>query len=1088
MKRPFITAVLGAALISTPAPAQQPNAAYPYVVEDRTTRWELSADGTGRVTTRTRFRIENEAGVRMLGQLLEPYLVSRSRLEVRGLTVRHRDGSVDALRREHVRDLPAPVTAAFPVYTDLHVLHITPPALRPGDVLELAMLREIVHPDAPGHFWAEHSFIRNTLVESETLEVRVPAAVPVKLRTADDLEPEIEQTGEHRLYRWTHSQDHVEAAEEQVLDPRALIERPEIELTSFAGWRSVGDWYADLALDRARPDRRVRSKATELTDGLVEDRERIAALYDFVRRNVRYLGLELGIARYQPQAAAETLVNGYGDCKDKHTLLAALLRAAGYEAWPVVVGVLREPTPEVPGPAQFDHVVTAVEVGEETLWLDSTELVNPFGYLGPAIRGKQALLVKPVGQSRLIELPESLPYPAYEKTRLAGRVDRDGTLAGTVTYEVRGDGEPTMRAALLNTAGEQRTELGKQLLAALDLEADLAELTTTDPADAREPLRVTMKIRQSDFLSPFTASQQIQLPTVAVSFPTLVEEDEDDVFLGNPAAYTVELDLTFPEGTRLEPPLPVTVEREFATLRSSFAASDNRLTGSRTLQVMASELVMKQRDAYEAFWATLRSDGEQTLGLAFAEGVLADPESIDDADRLYRAGSDAYRRDDFETAITLFEQATEIEPEHDDAWEELGRSLVEAGRSDDAVAAMRRQLEVAPHHATARSHLGWALEEAGDEEAAADAYREQLLVDPSDEYSTARLGHVLWRLGRYEESLPYLRRAARDDPDDESLMWRLADSELHAGEDTRGASLLRTLAEIEEIEVVRSALLDMASHGHPDQLDPLLERLAELAPESPSTWMMHGELARAAERHEDARAAFSRALELDPENTQARIELAAALYRLRRYADAIPHYRQYLERRPEDADSRFWLAESLRLHGDSEASGHEFEAVVETLPEDFRAWIGLTMARLDLRDSDGASQALDHARQVAPDDTATQIGLAELYRAAGRQAEAKDLILRLHAERDGSGLPCSQLAWSLFEFEAYAEAQSIAEDCVAADPHDGQAHHLLGLSFARQGHYTDARAHLELAADLISGEFPDQEMLDYVRQQLAASD
>lgn len=250
MSRPsiFITAALGAALISTPAPAQHLNAACPYVVEDRTTRWELSTDGTGRVTTRTRFRVENEDGAWMLGQLREPYLVSRSRPEVLDLTVRHPDGSRDGLRPEHVRDLPAPALAAFPVYTDLRMLQITPPALRPGDLLELTMLREIVHLDTPGHFRIEHSFIPDAVVESESLEISVPAETPVQLCAAEGLEPEVEYADEHRVYRWTRRQDQVDATTAEAFDPRALIKRPQIELASYSDSRPIGNGRADGVL------------------------------------------------------------------------------------------------------------------------------------------------------------------------------------------------------------------------------------------------------------------------------------------------------------------------------------------------------------------------------------------------------------------------------------------------------------------------------------------------------------------------------------------------------------------------------------------------------------------------------------------------------------------------------------------------------------------------------------------------------------------------------------------------------------------------------------------------------------------------
>jgi transglutaminase-like putative cysteine protease len=37
------------------------------------------------------------------------------------------------------------------------------------------------------------------------------------------------------------------------------------------------------------------------------------------------------------------LGNGYGDCKDKHTLLASLLKAAGITAWPALINASNEP-------------------------------------------------------------------------------------------------------------------------------------------------------------------------------------------------------------------------------------------------------------------------------------------------------------------------------------------------------------------------------------------------------------------------------------------------------------------------------------------------------------------------------------------------------------------------------------------------------------------------------------------------------------------------------------------------------------------------------------------------------------------------
>ena len=48
---------------------------------------------------------------------------------------------------------------------------------------------------------------------------------------------------------------------------------------------------------------------------------------------------------------------------------------------------------DVPSPGQFDHVITAVPRGEETLWLDTTAEVAPLGYLLLPLREKPALVV-----------------------------------------------------------------------------------------------------------------------------------------------------------------------------------------------------------------------------------------------------------------------------------------------------------------------------------------------------------------------------------------------------------------------------------------------------------------------------------------------------------------------------------------------------------------------------------------------------------------------------------------------------------------------------------------------------------------------
>ena len=81
----------------------------------------------------------------------------------------------------------------------------------------------------------------------------------------------------------------------------------------------------------ACPTPRVKAEADALVKGKTDDMAKVKALYDYVSRNIRYVSLSFGLGRIQPHAASEVLANGYGDCKDKNTLLAALLDAEGFQ-------------------------------------------------------------------------------------------------------------------------------------------------------------------------------------------------------------------------------------------------------------------------------------------------------------------------------------------------------------------------------------------------------------------------------------------------------------------------------------------------------------------------------------------------------------------------------------------------------------------------------------------------------------------------------------------------------------------------------------------------------------------------------------
>ena len=138
------------------------------------------------------------------------------------------------------------------------------------------------------------------------------------------------------------------------------------------------------------PTPEIRTKADEIARGQQTDEAKAQALYYWVSQNIRYVSLSFGMGRYQPHPAAEVFSNRYGDCKDKTTLLEAMLEAEGLHANAVLANSIVDVDPDVPNPLQFDHAYTFLEIAGKETWLDSTLGVGPFGYLAPQLRGKEA--------------------------------------------------------------------------------------------------------------------------------------------------------------------------------------------------------------------------------------------------------------------------------------------------------------------------------------------------------------------------------------------------------------------------------------------------------------------------------------------------------------------------------------------------------------------------------------------------------------------------------------------------------------------------------------------------------------------------
>ena len=108
-------------------------------------------------------------------------------------------------------------------------------------------------------------------------------------------------------------------------------------LNGFANWEQMGRWYQGLTNGRFDSSPEIKQKVNTLTSLDPSQLAKMRALAQFVQRDIRYVAIELGIGGWQPHPATEVFAHRYGDCKDKATLMATMLREIGIDSYHVVL-------------------------------------------------------------------------------------------------------------------------------------------------------------------------------------------------------------------------------------------------------------------------------------------------------------------------------------------------------------------------------------------------------------------------------------------------------------------------------------------------------------------------------------------------------------------------------------------------------------------------------------------------------------------------------------------------------------------------------------------------------------------------------
>ncbi len=480
----------------------------PYTNEGETQTFTVNADGSFSKLDSMTLRVNSEAGVARVAQQYVWFNRNMADVQIIEAYTTSADGVRHDVQTEQIRDVQEARSFDAPMFQDIQEKVIVFPAVEPGARVHLTYRKTQKQPIVPGEF---SDFTPPDLAPTRNFRLiyDLPADKPLyaDARGFTVVQP-VTRDGRTR-YEYRYDKAHFSRLERGSIAYVSYGDR--LMVSTFPDYAAFAATYKASAADPTARDATVTRLAQNLTAHDRTQRDKAKTLYDWVRRNVRYVAINVGRGAVVPHNASAILANRYGDCKDHVALYGALLDAIGIRNEPALISSGTIYTlPAVPGYGVINHVITWLPDLQQ--YADSTASNVEFGFLPPSDMNRPTVLVD---QGVLANTPATAFMT--RSTDLSIKVEPDGSASFTYRLEASGASAEQARAMLRMQTPAQREDSIQAELRSANLRGT-ATLTTNDLTAADGPLTITMKGTLESLVVPGAAASIPALTSLAGGF------------------------------------------------------------------------------------------------------------------------------------------------------------------------------------------------------------------------------------------------------------------------------------------------------------------------------------------------------------------------------------------------------------------------------------------------------------------------------------------------------------------------------------------------------------------------------------------
>lgn len=391
--------------------------------------------------------------------------------------------------------------------------------------------------------------------------------------------------------------------------PHVLI-LPAYFKTKFEGswntWIDFGNWISDLNEGRAILTDEEKAKVTAMISGITDKTEIIRVLYHYLQDNTRYINVRIGLGGLQPYPAEYVCKNKYGDCKALSNYMKALLDFAGIKSYYMLINASDPPLDfyhDFPS-SQFNHVIVAVPLENDTIWLENTNKHIACGYLGSSTSNRPAFMIDR-NNSKLVMTPAFDSFSVLNEDKQVYDVKLNGPSELTLSSTFRGESFELLNAYNGQASDDQFDKFIRKSMWFDNY--DVKEWAINKAGRDECKIKLTAKLSLNKLLNPLGSDYFFSINQAGIPSFTNPANRTLPVVIPSPLHNLDTLVYNLPSGFTLKNQNePVEITSTYGTYKLKITGEVDKVTAVREFELYAGTVTMDNYPDFYKFIETLK--------------------------------------------------------------------------------------------------------------------------------------------------------------------------------------------------------------------------------------------------------------------------------------------------------------------------------------------------------------------------------------------------------------------------------------------------------------------------------------------------